>query len=125
MANETMIKKYMEKWNCSRDEAIEMIAYDEETDKMTMGEINATMTKEEKEAVKQMTKTTSETKGRKKVVKERKKDEKKLEIVAKLADFAKNFGENVEILKPEREIIFEIDGESYSIQLVKHRKEKK
>lgn len=125
MTNETMIKKYMEKWNCSRDEAIEMIAYDEETDKMTMGEINATMTKEEKEAVKQMTKTTSETKDRKKVVKERKKDEKKLEIVAKLADFAKNFGENVEILKPEREILFEIDGESYSIQLVKHRKEKK
>lgn len=125
MTREEMIKNYMNKYDCSREEAISIIEEDEETDHMTMAEINATLTKEQREAIKSATKTTSETKERKKVVRERKKDDLKVEIINKLSEFSKEFGENVEILKPEREITFTINGESYSIQLIKHRSAKK
>ena len=125
MTREEMIKNYMNKYDCSREEAISIIEEDEETDHMTMAEINATLTKEQREAIKSAIKTTSETKERKKVVRERKKDDLKVEIINKLSEFSKEFGENVEILKPEREITFTINGENYSIQLIKHRNAKK
>jgi|GEM_PF-3094163 hypothetical protein len=57
--------------------------------------------------------------------KERKKDFEKREIIQKTFNFLKDFVENAEITKEEKEIIFKIGENDYTISLTKHRKPKK
>nr|DAU63119.1 MAG TPA: hypothetical protein [Caudoviricetes sp.] len=56
---------------------------------------------------------------------ERKKDFEKREIIQKTFNFLKDFVENAEITKEEKEIIFKIGENDYTISLTKHRKPKK
>lgn len=124
MTKAETIKMYMKKYGMSEADATEMYEYDEETDHMSMSEINKTLTAEQKQAVKDVTKTTS---GKKKETapKERKADEEKRMIMTKLFEIAKTLDENAVMTKIEKEIDIEINGNHYTIGLTKHRPPKK
>lgn len=119
---EDLIKKYMEKYECSREEAIEIIKDDEETDSMSVGQINAELTPEQREAVKDTTRTSS---GKSKnTTKERKADEEKRMIINSLLEAVKQIDSNAEATKIEKEINFTIGENHYSVSLIKHRPKK-
>jgi len=123
--DEKRIASLMKSLGCSREDAIAVIIEDEEIDKMSMKEVNADLTDEQRKAMKDATKT-----GTKKrtapVKRERKPDEEKAEIIAKIADFlGKIDGFDVEIIKNEREISLLVGENDYSITLTKHRPPKK
>lgn len=121
--DKNLITKYMKKYDCTEAEAIDLINDDETVDKMTVSEIKKSYTKEELEVIKSVTKTTSDKKKTtyKFDKRERPKDEEKVEIVQKIADFLKNLYENVEISNIGQEISLKIGENDYSIKLVKHR----
>lgn len=118
---ESLIKKNMEILGVSYEEALEIVEFDEETDKMTMKQLNDELTPEQKEAKKQATKTGTRIVTSAKKPRERKADDEKAEIIAKIAEI---FGENAEIVNKEREICLKIGKNDYSITLTKHRKAK-
>ena len=123
--NEKRIAELMKNLGCTREEAISVIEEDEAIDKMSSKEVNADLTPDQKKAMKAATKTgTRKTNGI--VKRERKPDEEKEEIIAKIADFlAKIDGFDVEIIKKEREISLLVGENDYSITLIKHRPPKK
>lgn len=119
---EKQIERSMRILKIDRAEAEQLLEFDEQTDRMTMTEINAEMTAEQKENVKKMSKT-----GTKKATtykfnkKTAKKDTEKEQFIQNLAELVKNLGQNVEIVNKNREISFTIGQNSYSLTLVKHR----
>lgn len=121
---EKKIANYMKKYGISREEAIEMIAYDAEADKMTIAEIKKTLTPEQIEAQKAMTITTSEKKrGERKV--ERKPNEDKRSIIQKIFAAVLGIDEKAVVSNVERQIDFTVGETNYSITLTAHRKPKK
>lgn len=122
--DEKRIASMMKSLGCTREEAIAVIAEDEAIDKMTMKEINADLTPEQRKAMKDATKTG--TKKRTTVKRERKPDEEKADIIAQIAEFLKTIdGYDVDIIKGEREISLIVGTNDYSITLTKHRPPKK
>lgn len=122
--DEKRIASMMKSLSCTREEAIAVIAEDEAIDKMTMKEINADLTPEQRKAMKDATKTG--TKKRTAVKRERKPDEEKADIIAQIAEFLKTIdGYDVDIIKGEREISLIVGANDYSITLTKHRPPKK
>ena len=122
--DEKRIASMMKSLGCTREEAIAVITEDEAIDKMTMKEINADLTPEQRKAMKDATKTG--TKKRTAVKRERKPDEEKADIIAQIADFLKTIdGYDVDIIKGEREISLIVGANDYSITLTKHRPPKK
>lgn len=122
--DEKRIASMMKSLGCTREEAIAVIAEDEAIDKMTMKEINADLTPEQRKAMKDATKTG--TKKRTAVKRERKPDEEKADIIAQIAEFLKTIdGYDVDIIKGEREISLIVGANDYSITLTKHRPPKK
>ena len=123
MTREEKIKSFMSRYEINREEAITMIDYDEETDKMSMKEINADLTDEQKKAVKNATKTTSgkqtERKPREKKVDETKKN--LIEIV-RSALFENEI--YCEVTNDEKTIDFNLNGAYYTFTLTKHRDKK-
>lgn len=125
---EQKISKLMKTLDLTREEAEEVCADDERVDKMTVGQINAELTSEQKKAIKESTKT-----GTKKPTvykfdtskKVTKKDNEKEDFIAKLHEFVSELTENCEIANPNREISFNIGENSYSLVLTKHTKKKK
>lgn len=121
--DEKTVAEYMVKYDCSREDAISVIMDDADTDKMSMKELTADLTEEQKKATKDARKTGKRTYTFTK--RERKPDDEKAEIVAKIAEFlAKNSDYCVEIAKKEREITLKVGKNEYSINLVKHRSPK-
>lgn len=123
---EKEISELMQKLGISHEEAVELWMFDhgeienEEVDEMT----------EKAKSVKRYEKSDT---PRKKAVKARKVDEAKVEIISTIAqnltrvmlyDDALSIPQNINILKPEREITFTLAGESYSVVLTKHRPKK-
>lgn len=131
---EAQITKMMKALKISREEAIQVIREDEEIDKMPMSQIDNDLTPEQRKAKKDATKATGDKRKRAYTFtkRERKPDEVKREIIETIARNLDRccFGEdlhtveNVNILKPEKEITFTVDGEEYSVTLTKHRKPK-
>lgn len=129
--SEKQIAQMMKSLDLTREEAIELIKDDMEIDKMSTKECTSDLTEDQKKASKAVTITTA---GKKKtstpVKRERKKDDIKIEIISTVAQNLTRccFGDNLEtvqnvnIIKPEREITFTVNGEEYSITLTKHRK---
>lgn len=124
--SEQKIASMMKNLQCTRDEAIETIKADLEIDKMTMKEINATMSKDDKKAIKDATKTgTRKTTVYKFDTKSKPKDNEKVEIVKKLFEFCETFVQNAEIKNEGREITFNFgENSEYSLVLTKHRAKK-
>lgn len=122
--DEKRIASMMKSLGCTREEAIAVIVEDEAIDKMTMKEINADLTPEQRKAMKDATKTG--TKKRTAVKRERKPDEEKADIITQIADFLKTIdGYDVDIIKGEREISLIVGTNDYSLTLTKHRPPKK
>lgn len=112
----------------SEAEADEILAYDKEVDKMTMAELNATMTAEEKAVVKSMTKSERKPTVYNFKQRERKANPTKGSIIAEIAKFltenSENACENVTITNKERQIAFKIGENDYEITLIQKRKPK-
>lgn len=124
--DEKLVAQHMNKWGCTREEAIDLIMEDMEVDSMTsMKEVDSDLTAEQRKAKKDATKVgTRKTTSYKFEKKARKEDAEKREIIQRLAELAKEIGENVEIVKPEKEVSFKIGEFSYSFSLTRHRNPK-
>jgi hypothetical protein len=131
---EQQITKMMSTLKISREEAIDLIREDEEIDRMSMSEVDNDLTPEQKKAKKKATNTTGDKTKRSYTFtkRERKPDDVKREIIDTIAHNLDRAccGEdlvspsNIQIVKPEKEITFELFGEAYSVTLTKHRKPK-
>ena len=131
--SEQQITQMMKSLDLTREEAIELIQDDMEVDKMSAKECSSDMTEEQRQAAKEVTITTGEKKRSTTSTKrERKKDEIKTALILAIAKSLESdcfYGklkdaniENLSIVKPEKEIVFTINGEEYSVTLTKHRK---
>jgi hypothetical protein len=114
----------MKIYKITREEAIELIKFDEEVnkDKSLYGD----MTPEEKKAIKKATST-----GTRKVTKDKKPRERKENVVKKniIADLVKfleenSLYENVMVANAERQIAFSIGESKFELTLVQKREKK-
>lgn len=112
----------MKKLGMSDEEIAELLAFDKSVDKMKDSEVNADLSEEQKKAVKQARQADRKPTAYKFTKRERKADNEKAEIIAKIAEI---FGNSAEITNKEREISLKIGENDYSITLTKHRKAKK
>lgn len=118
------IEALMKKWGCSREEAVEMLEWDKQTDKMkTVKEAEADLTAEQKKAAKAARITTSEKKHAERKV-ERKPNEDKRTIIQRLLEAVLGIDSNAKASNLERQIDFTLNGTEYSITLTAHRKPK-
>lgn len=120
------VAKLMKALDLTEAEALELIEADKAVDRMKDGEVNSDLSAEQKKAVKKAANvgakkpTVYKFDGEK--AKNRKKDDEKVEIVEKIAEFLAEIVENAEISNPGQKISFKIGENSYSLTLTKHRK---
>ena len=124
---EEEILHLMKSLDLTREEAIELYNEDKEVDKMKLSEVDSDLTAEQKEAIKKM----KSAGGKKKPFvpkldkRPRKENPTKRGIIQDIFKALEENGyENLSILKPEKEITFDMGGDNYSISLICHRKPK-
>ena len=112
--NEKLIEKYMKNLGLSREEAIQLIADDE-------NDVSVDLTPEQKKNVKEVTRgdRKKETTPRKR---ERKPDAAKRQLIDLLVATINDNVSEANIINPEREIEFDFLGECYRLILSKPRK---
>lgn len=126
--DEKRIANLMKSLDLTREQAIEMIKSDEEIDKMSMKEVNNDLSKEQKAVVKEMKNSgTKKPKAEYTFTKrERKPDEQKIDIIKQIAEYLADSGyTEVNISNPSKVIDFTIDNVKFSLNLTRHRAEKK
>lgn len=118
------IAKLMKSLDITEAEAIQLIEDDKRIDK---GEKLFELTAEQKKVVKEncATGTKKKTVYKFDSAKSKKKDSEKENFIAKLHGIVAEFTENCEIANPNREITFNLNGNSYSLVLTKHTKKAK
>lgn len=119
------LEKMMSALGITRAEAEELIKFDKEVDKMSMKEVNADLTPEQKKVQKEMAGTGTKKKQtvyKFDTSKKVRKDAEKEQIVAEIFAEIQKIYENAEIVNANREISFKIGENSYSLTLTKHRK---
>lgn len=121
--NTAKVNEYMKKYNLTEAEAIEMIEYDEAVNKMTMSEINADLSAEQKKAIKDATKTTSGKKTERKP-REKKVDETKRHLIDIVRSALFENEIYCEVTNDEKTIDFNLNGEQFTFTLTKHRAKK-
>ena len=116
MTKEQTIQKFMRNLGISREEAIQLMKDDE-------NDVTAELTTEQKKVVKAMTQSDrkKETTPRKR---ERKIDTFKVTLIESFVTLLKANHFDIVNVKPESEIEFSVDGEEYSLRLIKHRGKK-
>lgn len=121
MKNDAKLEALM-KLGMSRDEALQVLADDDDIDHGEKKDFD--LTKEQEKVAKQYTRTgTRKSANGKKPT--RKENPDKREIISLLDDALCDFVDNVKkVTNPERQIDFEYNGNSYSITLTQHRKPK-
>lgn len=118
----------MKKLGMTDAEIKDLIEYDEKVDKNQPTEYD--LNEEQQKIVQKVSRTTSGERKKPVVVrnKERKTDEVKKPIIDGIVTFLTEnteiSAENVKIVKPEREISFDLGGFNYSITLTRHNKPK-
>lgn len=118
---ETLIQKHMKTLKCTREEAIDIIACDDEIDGGNK-ELFA-LTDEQKKLVRRITKADKKPDTTKKPTKrERKVNENKKILIEKIAEALADT-ENLSV-KTETEISFSYNGKAYSVKLTEHREKK-
>ena len=118
--NEKEILKMMKTLDLTRDEAIEMLMEDEAVDKMSMKEVTSDLSEEQKKVIKKVSSTQS--KPREKVKRERKVDEEKKFLIECIIRGLESTAETSDIqTKTETEINFGAFGNQYTLKLIKHR----
>lgn len=122
MTREQQIEQYMKSLQISREEAEQLYEDDQED---YIGEEGEQMTEKAKEI--RRYEQSAEKKERK--PREKKIDQEKVEIIDFLYTEILNNGhiefENVNVIKPQKEITFRIGENKYSLTLTKHRPPKK
>jgi len=123
---EAQIARIMKELDLTRDEALEMLAEDEEIEK---GADLHPLTAEQEEVVKKMRKADrAPTVYNWQKKRERKPNELKREIIDDLFGFLcsnwTEIAQNGDISNIERQIDFSLDGRSFSLTLTEHRKPK-
>lgn len=113
------VEKLMKNLGITEAEALDVIAYDKAVDKGEKTEYDLTKEKE-KDARKYA--NVSEHKKSETKIKRAKENPEKEGLVAKLAEFLVNVGENVEITNKSREISFKIGENLYKLTLTATRK---
>lgn len=122
--NEKNIADYMKRNKCSREEAIELINYDNAIEGNEETEYD--LTAEQEANVKEMTRKVEHTKQGKGVKRERKPNELKEAIIAELAEFLREDAqgqayEDVEITNVSRMISFSVNDKHFELTLVEKR----
>jgi hypothetical protein len=118
----------MKKLGMTDKEIEELVEYDTKVDKNQPTEFD--ISEEQQKNVQKVSRTTSGERKKPVVVrnKERKTDEVKKPIIDGIVTFLTEnteiSAENVKIVKPEREISFDLGGFNYSITLTRHNKPK-
>ncbi len=108
-----MVEKLMKKLGCTEAEALEIIEADKAIDK---GANLFELTAEQEKASKQARQADSKPRETK-VARERKVDNDKREIIQTLDDALCDLVDDVEIINPEREIVFRFNERKYKIVL--------
>ena len=121
--NKAKVIELMKKLDCTEAEALELLAEDEQIDKMTVAEAQSDLSEEQKKAIKKATITGS--KKRTAVKRERKIDEIKKRFINGIKTYLEGCGAIVEQPKNETDLHFSFNNEEYSIKLTKHRPPKK
>lgn len=123
---EALIAKHMKSLNCTREEAIDVIACDDEIDGGNK-ELFA-LSDEQKKMVRKLTKADRKPTEKRTVNRERKVDEDKKTVFGWLRVPLEGFSLNGEIenltLKNEAEISFSYNGNDYTVKITKHRAKK-
>ena len=124
------IELLMKNLDVSEEEAKEIVEYDKAVDKMTMSEVEADLTPEQKEAIKKFKNVATKTVKKPFVPdlkpRARKENGTKKGIIEDIFNALNEKGyENLIIVKAEKEITFDMGGDNYSISLICHRKPKK
>lgn len=122
--NEKNIADYMKRNKCSREEAIELINYDNAVEGDEATEFD--LTPEQQETVKTMMRKVEHAKAEGKVKRERKPNELKEAIVAELAEFLREDAqgqvyEDVEVANKSRMISFAVGEKHFELTLVEKR----
>lgn len=127
MAN-SEVEKLMKMLDITEAEAVEMIEFDKEVDKMSMKEVDNDLTAEQKKTVKQMKNVGSKTKAPTEYTftkRERKPDDVKIKTITDLANYLIEQGyADVVISNPSKVVDFTIDGVQFSLSLTRHRPKK-
>lgn len=124
-AIEKQIASYMKSLKISREEAIQLMVDDGVIDHMKPSEVNNDLSEEQKKVVKNM--KNSDTKAPtayKFTQRERKEDKAKSSLIKDISQFLEGRTDTLEVTKPEREIVFTLNGEHFTLQLIKNRKKK-
>ena len=115
------VEKLMKNLGISEEEALEVIKADKEVDRMSQKELNASLTPEQKKAIKSATKV-----GEKKPTvykfdtskKTRKENPTKQDLLECLRSAVEGYGvENLEVINKEREFVFFVGGTKYKVVL--------
>lgn len=122
--NEKNIADYMKRNKCSREEAIELINYDNAVESGEDTEYD--LTAEQEANVKEMTRKVEHAKQGKGVKRERKPNELKEAIIAELAEFLREDAqgqayEEVKITNVSRMIAFSVNDKHFELTLVEKR----
>ena len=123
LVNEKNIADYMKRNKCDRDEAIELINYDNAIESNEATEYD--LSEEQRATVKTMMRKTEHTKFGK-VKRERKPNELKEAIIAELAEFLREDAQgqiydDVEITNVNRQIAFAVGDKHFELTLVEKR----
>ena len=122
--NEKNIADYMKRNKCSREEAIELINYDNAVEGNEETEYD--LSEEQQETVKKMIRKVEHAKQDGKVKRERKPNELKEAIIAEIAEFLREdaLGQayaEVEVTNVSRQIAFEVGDKKFELTLVEKR----
>ena len=120
---EKQIAHLMKSLEISREEALELIAEDQEVDRMKPNEVDNDLTQEQKQAVKKL----KNAGVRKPTVykhdtRPRKADQEKRELVEYLAAALKMLDCEITVTNPERQLDFEFKGRKMRVVLSAPRK---
>lgn len=122
--DEKLIAKHINILGITREEAIALIEEDKRIDRMTMKEVNADLTDEQKKAVKKATQADRKPTVYQFQKRERKANDDKRFLIdlfnsAIVNSDDEGFGElpQVEITNQEREIVFQYNGKKYKLTL--------
>lgn len=120
---ETQVDRIMKHLNCSKEEALEIIACDKAIDRGERMEFDLPI-ELEKEAKKMSNVGSRKTDG-KKVERKRKENPTKSTLITEISQFLTENGyENVQITNKERQIAFNVGENSFELTLVQKRAKK-
>ena len=118
------IEKLMKKLDLTEEEALELIASDDEVDHMKTSEVNADLTDAQRQASKKARSSGKTTVGKTKVVREKKVDNDKVFLIKSFQSLLENLDntENVNVENDQKIITFIYNGRKFKIDLSAPRK---